>query len=151
MAYDHSIMFVRTRRNTTEGVVSIASNRYIAKNPDQFTYYSGSWIIRDSFEYTENGYIIRDYVTFDRLIAFDSHKTERVLNAIAEGLNNLSNSLSGQQQPSDNGSGINATTPSAISTTGSRASDTSASKRLRGRLTWIWFGAPPSIHGGSWE
>lgn len=56
MAYDHIIMFVRTRRNTTEGVVSIASNRYIAQNPDQFTYYSGSWIIGDSFEYAENGY-----------------------------------------------------------------------------------------------
>lgn len=56
MAYDHSIMFVRTRRNTTDGVVSIASNRYIAQNPDQFAYFNGSWIIGESFEFGQNGY-----------------------------------------------------------------------------------------------
>lgn len=44
-------------------------------------------------EYTNDGFIIRDYLSFDDLLAFDSRKTERVLNAIAEGLNSLSNSL----------------------------------------------------------
>jgi len=44
-------------------------------------------------EYTNDGFVIRDYISFENLLAFDSRKTERVLNAIAEGLNNLSNSL----------------------------------------------------------
>ncbi|MBP1612692.1 MAG: hypothetical protein H6Q13_140 [Bacteroidetes bacterium] len=44
-------------------------------------------------EYTTTGFVIKDYLCFDDLLAFDNRKTEKVLNAVADGLNAISNSL----------------------------------------------------------
>lgn len=44
-------------------------------------------------EKSEDGFVIIDYLNFDELIAFDSRKTERIINAIAIGLSTLNNSL----------------------------------------------------------
>lgn len=44
-------------------------------------------------EYTDNGYVIKDYLNFDGTLAFNNRNTERVLGALSKGLNSLKNSL----------------------------------------------------------
>ena len=67
-------------------------------NPPSDSYYVTLLLL----EYTDNGFVIKDYLNFDGTIAFDSRKTERVLNAIAAGLNAASNSLNNYNNSNNN-------------------------------------------------
>lgn len=58
-------------------------------NPPSGNYYVTLLLM----EYTDNGFVIKDYLCFDDLLAFDDRRTERTLNAVAAGLNSIYNSL----------------------------------------------------------
>lgn len=67
-------------------------------NPPSGNYYVTLLLM----EYTDNGFVIKDYLCFDDLLAFDDRKTERILNAVAAGLNSVNNSLNTYNNSNNN-------------------------------------------------
>lgn len=62
-------------------------------------------------EYTDNGFVIRDFLNFPNKVSYDDHRTEMMLNEVANSLNELNNSLqmingTGNKNSSYSGNGL---------------------------------------------